>query len=133
MPNYKIPQAVAALVAQDGLPRLVTADDGSPHVLYLDNLGVRSMLASDWPPPLPSDPTAPEIAAAIAARQAAEQQARADAIALRSQIVTTAQSAVGISLTALTAPQVRSLLALLLWKAGGVKPDGTVRPLVEWL
>jgi hypothetical protein len=128
----KLPQATADLVAQDGLPRLATADDATQHVLFFDG-AVRSMLASDWPPPLPTDPTPQQIAAAIVARQAAAQQAITDAAALRAQIIALAQSAVGVSLSALTAPQVRALTALLLWKAGGVKADATVRPLAEWL
>lgn len=128
----RLSKETADLVALDGLPRQATDETGAIHVLYLDG-AVRSMLASDWLPPLPTDPTAQQIAAAIAARQAAETQARADAVALRTQVVATAQTAVGVSLNALTAPQVRSLVALLLWKAGGVRNDGTVRALVEWL
>lgn len=44
-----------------------------------------------------------------------------------------AQSAVGVGLTDLTAAQVKSLLAVLLWRAGGIAPDGTVKPLVQWV
>jgi hypothetical protein len=48
-------------------------------------------------------------------------------------IKTVAQSAVGLPLTDLSAPQVKALLACLLYHAGGVKDDGTVRPLGEWI
>jgi hypothetical protein len=64
----KLDQRIADAVALDGLPRQAIADDGSKHVLFLDSETVRSLLAADWPPPLPSDPTPAEIAAAIAAR-----------------------------------------------------------------
>jgi hypothetical protein len=128
----KLDKAIADLVALDGLSRLVTADDASQHVLYLDG-AVRSMLAADWPLPLPTDPTPQQISTAIAARQASAQQATSDASTLRTQIVALAQSAVGVSLSALTPAQVRSLMALLLWKAGGVSSAGVVRPLSEWL
>lgn len=127
-----LPQTIADLVRGDGLPRQATADDGSIHVLYLDG-AVRSMAAADWPPPLPADPTPAESAAAIAARQQAAQQAQADAQALRQQILSLAQSAVGVSLNALTANQRNALVACLLWKAGGVANDMTVRPLGQWL
>jgi hypothetical protein len=43
-----------------------------------------------------------------------------------------AQSAVGVPLADLTPPQVRSLLAVLLHRAGAVNSDGTIRPLSEW-
>jgi hypothetical protein len=126
-------QTIADAVARDGLPRVATADDGSVHVLFLEANVVRSVLASDWPQPLPTDPTPEEIAAAIAARAAAEQQARADAAALRQRIFTVAQSAVGQSIDALTAAQVRALVACLLYRAGAIDKAGTVQPLGEWL
>lgn len=59
-----------------------------------------------------------------------EQQSKATNLAA---IKTAAQSAVGLQLTDLTAGQVKALLAALLWRAGAVNPDGTVRPLGEWL
>lgn len=52
----------------------------------------------------------------------------------RSRIVTIAQSAVGIRLQDLTAAQIKSLMACLLYAAGGIDPETmTVRPLGEWL
>jgi hypothetical protein len=94
---------------------------------------VRSMAAANWPAPLPTDPTPAEIQAALAARQAAAQQAQSDALALRQRIVTLAQSAVGVSIDALTAGQRNALLACMLYKAGGIDKDGVVRPLNTWL
>jgi len=127
--SYDIAQAVA----RDGLPRVATADDNSQHVLFLDGSAVRSMLAADWPPPLPTDPTEAEIAAAIAAREAAALQAIQDAAALRQKILTVAGSAVGQSIDTLTAGQVRALVACLLYKNGALDKSGIVQPLKEWL
>lgn len=59
-------------------------------------------------------------------------QGEQDNEAIRTLVVQAAQNAVGVNLTALTAGQQRALLAILLWKAGAVNPDGTVRPLAQW-
>ncbi len=126
-------QTIADAVARDGLPRVATADDGSAHVLFLEAGFVRSVLASDWPPPLPLDPTPEEIAAAITARAAAEQQATADALALRTRVRTLAQSAVGIQIDALSGPQVRALIAILIHKQGAIDASGAIRPLNDWV
>lgn len=120
-------------VERDGLPRVAAYDDGSRHVLYLDGATVRSMSDADWPPPLPAEPTAEQIAAAIAAREAARQQAAQDALALRQRVIMLAQSAVGVQIDALTAAQVRALIALLLWQAGAIDRAGMVKPLGEWV
>ncbi len=130
--NYTIHQAVA----HDGLPRVANYDDGSQQVLYLDGAIVRSMLATDWLTtrgPLPTDPTSDQVAAAIAAREAARQQALTDAAALRQQILTIAQGAVGTRIDLLTAAQTRALFAASLWRDGAVKADLTIRPLSEWV
>ena len=52
---------------------------------------------------------------------------------LREAIKTTAQSAVGVTYDQLTAAQVRALAAILLYKAGALDTNGTVRPLSEWV
>lgn len=53
---------------------------------------------------------------------------------LRQTILTNAQSAVGKSLAALTAAERNALLAILLYKAGGVNPQtGTVNALNTWV
>ena len=43
------------------------------------------------------------------------------------------QSAVGKAYDALTAEQVRALFAKMLWEAGALNNDGTVKPLGEWV
>jgi len=130
--DYTIHEAVA----RDGLPRVADYDDGTKQVLYLDGDRVRSMDVAAWLAtrgPLPADPTPAERAAAIAAREAARQQALADAAALRQQVLTIAQSAVGVRVDQLTAGQVRALFAVLLHKEGALKGDLTVRALGEWV
>lgn len=127
-----LPQSEVDLVTRDGLPRVVTADDGSQHVVYLDGDVVRSVLASDWAGPLPTPPTQAEIDAAIAAREAQKRQEKEDAAALRQRVRNVAGSAVGQSFDTLTAAQVRSLLAVLLHRAGALDKSGVVRPLDEW-
>jgi hypothetical protein len=124
--------AIADAVARDGLPRQAIADDDSRHVLYLDSEMVRSMRASDWPLPLPADPTEAEIAAALSARQAADQQAAADAAALRTRVRQIAQGTVGVQIDQLTAIQVRALIAVLLHKASAIDASGAIKPLTEW-
>jgi hypothetical protein len=126
-------QTLADAVARDGLPRVATADDDTQHVLFLDAGVVRSMLASAWPPPLPSDPTPLEIAAAIAAKDAQAAQDAADASALRTRVRTLAQSAVGLSIDVLTAGQIKALVILLLHKEAAINKAGIVRPLDEWM
>lgn len=111
------------LVALDGVPRQATADDGSEHMLYRDGGIVKSVLLQDWP----------AVETALAEAEAARQQAADDAAALRSQILTLAQSAVGVSLGQLTAGQRNALIAGLLWRMGALTPDLHVRPLAEWL
>jgi len=128
-----LPQNIADAIKRDGLPRQATADDGSQHVLFLENETVRSMLVADWPPPLPTDPTPEQIAAAIAARDAAEQQRRLDAVALRQRVLTVANGAVGKSIETLTAGEVRALVACLLYRASALDAAGIVQPLAEWL
>lgn len=131
-------------VERDGLSRVARYrteyDDGTQgetqHVLYRDGALVRSMLAADWLAqrgPLPTDPTQTEIDAALAAQEAARVQAAADTAALRQRVLGLAGSAVGIQIDALTAGQVRALVALLLWKAGALDRNGAVRPLADWL
>lgn len=77
-------------------------------------------------------PTPAELQAASDAYDAAQAQADAAAAALRSQVVTVAQSAVGVVITSLTAAQVRALLAVLLWRAGALTDAGAIRPLAQW-
>lgn len=77
-------------------------------------------------------PTAEQIAAAIAAYDAARSAEQATATALRNQVRALANSAAGKAITDLTAGEVRALLAILLHKAGAIANNGAVRPLGEW-
>lgn len=67
---------------------------------------------------------------AYVASEAAKQEA---AETLKQLIRTTAQGAVGKRLDTLTAAEQRALLAVLLWQAGGVSNDGTVKALSAWV
>lgn len=121
-------------VERDGLPRVAEYDDGIQRVIFLNDRGaIQSTEVANWIGPLPPDPTPQEISAAIAAREAARQAAIQDAAALRQQIQTLAGSAVGVRVDLLTAPQVRALVAILLWQAGALDRTGTVQPLAQWV
>jgi hypothetical protein len=78
-------------------------------------------------------PSEQQIADAIAAYDAREQQRARDAAQLRSKVLTTAQSAAGVRIDDLTAAQVRALLACLLYQAGALDTAGVVQPLAAWL
>jgi hypothetical protein len=49
-----------------------------------------------------------------------------------SNIRTLAQSAVGVAIGSLTTNQVRALLAVLLWKEGGINENGRIKKLNTW-
>jgi hypothetical protein len=85
-----------------------------------------------WHLPQPQ-PTAVQLQTACDAYDAREAQAAQDAAALRQQVVTTAQSAVGVAFGNLTAAQVKSLLAVVLYKAGALDKAGVVLPLNSWI
>lgn len=68
--------------------------------------------------------------AALAAADSADEQIRST---LRNQVLSVAGSAEGVLLTDLTAAQVKALVAVLLWKAGGLTNDGHVKALNEWV
>lgn len=84
-----------------------------------------------WSGPAPQ-PTPAQIATRVATLRAAETQEGVDADALRTKVRTLAQSAVGIQVDALSAPQVRALLIVLLYKRGAIDRTGAIRPLSEW-
>ena len=77
-------------------------------------------------------PTPRQLQAASDAVDAARSQADSEAQALRTQVRNVAQSTVGVVITNLESAQVRSLLAVLLWKAGAIDKDGKIRPLNDW-
>lgn len=85
-----------------------------------------------WRGPGPA-PSLADIQASHAAWLAEQQQALADAQALRQQIATVAGSAVGAAFDQLTAAQVRALVAILLRNAGALDKAGKVKPLADWV
>jgi hypothetical protein len=129
-------EALQTAVATDHLPRVATAGDAAQHVLFWDADRVRSMAGADWLAqrgPLPVDPTAQQTTDAIAAIEAARVAARAAAAAKRQQILTIAQTAVGVRIDLLTAVQIRALFAVILWKEDAIDAGLLVRPLSEWV
>jgi hypothetical protein len=114
-----LPQSIADLVAQDGVARQATANDNTVHMLFRDGTLVRSCLIQDWP--------AEQLVLAT------HEQERQDATALRAQVITIAQTAVGTRVDLLTAVQVRALIAVLLWKGGALDKSGVVQPLASWV
>lgn len=118
-------QTIIDAVAADGVAREVTdLDNGATYMVFRNARGLaQSCLLADWP----------AVEAQLAAAAAAEQQAQADAAALRQRILTLARSAEGVQVDQLTAGQLRALQYLLLWKAGALDRTGVVRPLGEWV
>ncbi len=114
-----LPQSIADLVAADGVARQATADDNTEHMLFRDGALVRSCLLADWP--------AEQLVLA------AHEQERQDATALKTRVLTIAQSAVGVAADQLTAVQLRALFLITLWKEDALDKNGAVRPLNEWV
>lgn len=124
------------------MPRYAVIEDATDRIIVLD-----PPLDDEGSPILPEGIAShaveltPEMeqsleADALAAKSAEEAEAAAErdaAQALRQQIVDLAQSAVGVSLSALTAAQRNALTACLLYRAGGVTDTMTVAPLNEWV
>lgn len=107
-------------VEADGKPRearyLTTYDDGTTgetqHMLYRDGEVVRSVALTDWP----------AEQAALAARDAA----RAKRLALQASLRTAAQAHRGKDARALTLPELRDLVLILLEERGLLDDDGRV-------
>ena len=140
--------AISARNEQDG--RITVIPDEGPSYTYTDGArarafietyqvlgaafpGVAFILADDasiltWPGPNPR----PDPVAMRAAYLAAQEQQAQDARTLRTRVLNLAQSAVGVQLDQLTAPQLRSLVALLLYREGALDGTGAVRPLADW-
>lgn len=70
--------------------------------------------------------------AVATAKRADDEVVETNRSAARSLVIGIALSSVGKDITALTAAQVRSLMAILLYQAGGLTPDGKVKPLGQW-
>lgn len=73
-----------------------------------------------------------DVAAVVATHQAALSQREQAINALRARVRALAQSAVGIQIDQLTAPQTRALVAVLLHKQGAIDTTGAIRPLADW-
>lgn len=87
----------------------------------------------DWRDPNTTPPTEAEIIAAWDTHVAERASQASSATSLRNQVLTVAGSAEDVLLTDLTAAQVKALVAVLLWKAGGLTNDGHVKALSEWV
>lgn len=74
-----------------------------------------------------------DVSAVVATWRTAQDKQAVDAAALRTRVVSLAQSAVGTQIDALTPAQTRALLALLLYKAGAIDTTGAVLSLAGWL
>lgn len=83
----------------------------------------------EWRDQVIPQPSLAELQAAWSEIEAEGQQANQTLVNIKN----TAQSAAGVALADLTQAQIKSLLAILLWQAGGVDKDGLVRPLGEWV
>lgn len=70
---------------------------------------------------------------AAEAEQAQQDQRNSARSRSRALVLDAAQEAVGVSVDALSAPQLRALVAILLWQADALTPDGTIRPLSDWI
>lgn len=130
--SIKFPKEVFDQVAADHQPQTVEAEvyavidrveasllRTERHVVFWDGGKVRSVLEKDW--------SAEQ--ASLTAKEQKKQQGRQT----RAAILATAQNAVGKAVGSLNANQREALLALLLWKAGGLNSDGTVKGLDEWV
>ncbi|MCB9457775.1 MAG: hypothetical protein H6671_17470 [Anaerolineaceae bacterium] len=94
-----------------------------------DDFG-HTMEAVDWRDQATTKPQESAVIADWDAYQAEEQEATS----LRQTILGNAQSAVGKTLDTLTTAERNALIALLLYKAGGVHPrTGVVQPLADWV
>jgi len=79
-----------------------------------------------------AQPTQSQLQAASDSYDGQAAAATAAAAVLRQRIRTVAQSAIGVAADQLTATQLRSLVAVLLWKVGALDADGKIRPFAEW-
>lgn len=113
----------------DALKRLAP---GVAFTLTQDGTHDNVPYISAWPEDVPM-PTQAEIDAMLLTLEQERQAAQTEAQQLRQRVVNLAQSAVGIAVNDLTAPQVRALLALLLRKEGALDKTGTIRPLQDWV
>ncbi len=83
----------------------------------------------EWRDEAIPQPTLAQLQTAWQEILAEQQQADDTLIAVKNQ----ALSAVGVALTDLTQTQKEALLAVLLWRAGAIDRDATIKPFSEWV
>lgn len=99
-----------------------------PRDFELDDTGAITAWNVEAPQPTPA-----AIATQVQALVAAEAAQKADASALRTGILAQANTAVGVTYASVTAPMVKALVWILLWRIGALNKDLTVRPLADWV
>lgn len=130
--SIKIPKEIYDLVTTDHLPREIEASvyevidrkEGAflrtePRVVFWDGVKVRDVAEKEW--------------GAEQERLTEGERKKQQRKQTRDAIIAAAQSAVGEAVGSLNANQREALLALLLWKAGALNSDGTVKGLEEWV
>ena len=105
------------------IEQLKAAYPGLVYDYWLQNDGTLNIVVPDGSDPAPAQTV---IANHVSTQVSAAQT-------LRNQIITTAQTAVGVQLSALTTVQVRALMAIVLYNQGGVSTTLTVKPLENWM
>jgi hypothetical protein len=96
-----------------------------------DGYGVYADIG-EWRTPAIPKPTEAQVYAEWDAYLAEKTANETADTTLRNQIVSLAQSAVGVSIDALTANQRNALIAIMLYKAGALTNTGLVKPLNQW-
>lgn len=86
----------------------------------------------EWRDSHTTKPTEAELYAEWDIYRAEIARQTADESTLHDHMMALASSAAGAAVDQLSAEQVRALVTLLLWRAGAINADGTVRPVVEW-
>lgn len=87
----------------------------------------------EWRDPHTAKPTEAELYAEWDVYLAEVARQTANEITLHNRLMALASSTAGAAVDQLSAGQVRALLTLLLWRAGALHADGTVRPITEWI
>lgn len=138
--SYQVPDLVDA-IRRDGLPRVVTAWEQSdvtgqpkstgvlvPVVMALEGNLVRSVPVSEWPGEVPANPTAEQIADALAKKAAEAEAEQTDLATVAEQVRKAVASLNGRSVAgAFTAAEIRTLLMFVLHELRHVDRSGNLR------
>lgn len=115
-------------------PELVQAIQSLiPSVVYPQDFTVDANGIAKWNSTDTAQPTAAQVQIAYDSVVANQTNAKTQLSTARTLVLTTAKSAEGANITALTANQVRALVAVVLYKAGAIDGLGNVRPLSDWV